>query len=402
MRRKRICIILLAVLMAWETVSMTAGATINSIQSQKAENEKQLNSIQSKISSLESQKSSLSSEVNSLNDELTDTILNIEVLESDLADKEVQIQEAQEDYEEAKATEEEQYESMKLRIQYLYEADQESYIEMLLTSDSVADLMNKVDYAEELQEYDRRLLEEYKAAKQAVIDLQVQLEQEKSELLEMEDQLEEDKANLESMIAKKRSEIADFDSQLSSARAKAQEYQKKIKEQNDQIKKLQEEAKKAAAAANKGSSGTSSSGGSSSSSSSSGSSSSGSSSSGSSSSSSSGGGSGSSIASYALQFVGNPYVWGGTSLTNGADCSGFTMSVLAHFGISVPHSSGAQASGGRAVSDSEKMPGDLVCYYGHVGIYIGNNQIVHASTASTGIKVSNMYYRSIRSIRRYW
>ena len=149
-------------------------------------------------------------------------MLNIEVLESDLADKEVQIQEAQADYEEAKATEEEQYESMKLRIQYLYEAEQESYIEMLLTSDSVAELMNKVDYAEELQEYDRCLLEEYKAAKQAVIDLQNQLEQEKAELLEMEDQLEEDKANLETMIAQKRSEIADFDSQLSSARAKAQ------------------------------------------------------------------------------------------------------------------------------------------------------------------------------------
>ena len=381
MRRKRVCIILLAVLMAWETISMTAGATINSIQSQKAENEKQLNSIQSQISSLESQKSSLSSEVSSLNDELTDTLLNIEVLESDLADKEVQIQEAQADYEEAKATEEEQYESMKLRIQYLYEAEQESYIEMLLTSDSVAELMNKVDYAEELQEYDRRLLEEYKAAKQAVIDLQNQLEQEKAELLEMEDQLEEDKANLETMIAQKRSEIADFDSQLSSARAKAQEYQKKIKEQNDQIKKLQAEATKAAAAANKGS---------------------GSSSGSSSSSSSSGGGSGSSIASYALQFVGNPYVYGGTSLTNGADCSGFTMAVHSHFGISLPRTSGAQAGGGRAVSDSEKMPGDVVCYYGHVGIYIGNNQIVHASTPSSGIKVSNMYYRSIRCIRRYW
>ena len=400
MRRKRVCIILLAVLMAWETISMTAGATINSIQSQKAENEKQLNSIQSQISSLESQRSSLSSEVSSLNVELTDTLLNIEVLESDLADKEVQIQEAQADYEEAKATEEEQYESMKLRIQYLYEAEQESYIEMLLTSDSVAELMNKVDYAEELQEYDRRLLEEYKAAKQAVIDLQNQLEQEKAELLEMEDQLEEDKANLETMIAQKRSEIADFDSQLSSARAKAQEYQKKIKEQNDQIKKLQAEAKKAAAAANKGS-GSSSGGGSSGSSS--GGSSSGSSSSGSSSSSSSsGGGSGSSIASYALQFVGNPYVYGGTSLTNGADCSGFTMAVHSHFGISLPRTSGAQAGGGRAVSDSEKMPGDVVCYYGHVGIYIGNNQIVHASTPSSGIKVSNMYYRSIRCIRRYW
>lgn len=393
MRRKRICLLLLAALLAWEAVSMTAGASINSIQSQKAENERQLNSIQSQISSLESQKSSLSSEVNSLNDELTDTLLNIEVLEGDLADKEVQIAEAQEDYEEAKATEEEQYESMKLRIQYLYEAEQESYIEMLLTSDSVADLMNKVDYAEELQEYDRRLLEEYKAAKQAVIDLQNQLEQEKAELLEMEEQLEEDKAGLESMIAQKQSEIADFDSQLSSARAKAQEYQKKIKEQNAEIKKLQEEAKKV----------TSSQSGSSSGSSSSSSSSSGSSSSSSSSSvSSSGSGTGAAIASYALQFVGNPYVLGGTSLTNGTDCSGFTMSVHANFGISLPRTSGAQAGGGRAVSDSEKLPGDVVCYFGHVGIYIGNNQIVHASTPSSGIKVSNMYYRSIRCIRRYW
>lgn len=399
MRRKRICLLLLAALLAWEAVSMTAGASINSIQSQKAENERQLNSIQSQISSLESQKSSLSSEVNSLNDELTDTLLNIEVLEGDLADKEVQIAEAQEDYEEAKATEEEQYESMKLRIQYLYEAEQESYIEMLLTSDSVADLVNKVDYAEELQEYDRRLLEEYKAAKQAVIDLQNQLEQEKAELLEMEEQLEQDKAYLETVIARKRSEIADFDSQLSSARAKAQEYQKKIKEQNNQIKKLQEEARKAAAS----SKGSSSSESSSASGSSSGSSSLGSSSSsGGSSASVSGGGGGASIASYALQFVGNPYVYGGTSLTNGADCSGFTMAVHSHFGISLPRTSGAQAGGGRAVSDSEKMPGDVVCYYGHVGIYIGNNQIVHASTPSSGIKVSNMYYRSIRCIRRYW
>ena len=78
------------------------------------------------------------------------------------------------------------------------------------------------------------------------------------------------------------------------------------------------------------------------------------------------------------------------------------MAVHSHFGISLPRTSGAQAGGGRAVSDSEKMPGDVVCYYGHVGIYIGNNQIVHASTPSSGIKVSNMYYRSIRCIRRYW
>ena len=101
------------------------------------------------------------------------------MLESDLADKEVQIEEAQAAYEEAKATEERQYEAMKLRIQYLYESGSTSYMELLLTSESIVDLVNKVDYAEEIQEYDNRLLDEYKAAKQAVIELQRQLEEEK-------------------------------------------------------------------------------------------------------------------------------------------------------------------------------------------------------------------------------
>ena len=127
--------------------------------------EKALKDVQSKISILESQRSSLSSEVNSLNDSLTDTLLNIEVLESDLADKEVEIEQAQEDYEAAKATEDKQYASMKTRIQYLYESGETSYVELLLTSEDVGDLINKVDYAEELQESDRRLLDQYKAAK---------------------------------------------------------------------------------------------------------------------------------------------------------------------------------------------------------------------------------------------
>ena len=119
--------------------------------------------------------------------------------------------------------------------------------------------------------------------------------------------------------------------------------------------------------------------------------------SGSSSSTGSGGGS---VASYALQFTGNPYVWGGTSLTNGADCSGFVMSVYAHFGVSLPHSSGAQRGVGRGVSYSEAQPGDIICYSGHVGIYIGGGQIVHASNPSDGIKVSSATYKTILAVRR--
>ncbi|MDO5426226.1 MAG: C40 family peptidase, partial [Eubacteriales bacterium] len=111
-----------------------------------------------------------------------------------------------------------------------------------------------------------------------------------------------------------------------------------------------------------------------------------------------------SIVSYALQFVGNPYVYGGTSLTNGADCSGFVLSVMANFGVSLPRTAADQAACGTSVSSSSIQPGDLVFYsdgteVSHVGLYIGGGQIVHASNPSSGIIVSDMYYQSVYCIR---
>lgn len=107
------------------------------------------------------------------------------------------------------------------------------------------------------------------------------------------------------------------------------------------------------------------------------------------------------VAEYAIQFEGNPYVYGGTSLTNGADCSGFVMSVYANFGVSLPHSSSADRTQGSAVDGLDNaQPGDLICYSGHVALYIGNGKIVHASTKKTGIVIGNADYKRILAIRR--
>ncbi len=415
---KRVVCFLAAFLVGLSPAMQVWATAISDAKQQKKETEAKLSNVQADIDDLEEGIEETEAEIEEIDGQLVVLLMTVDILKGDIADKEVAIAQAEADYEAALAKEQAQHEAMKRRIKFMYEKGDQTYAQLFLQSQSMAELLNKVDYTENLYDYDRKLLLEYQYTKQEVMEAKQTLEEEKAEIEEVEADLEDQSAELQRLLDEKRQTVEDFDAQLSAAKNKAKEYQNEIKEQTAKIKQLEaEEAarKKAEAEAkrkaeeeamrkkleeerkqkdagdggeitvedNSGSSqeekkeetpAPSSSGGSA---------------------------KGREIADYACQFVGNPYVAGGTSLTNGCDCSGFTGAVYSHFGISLPRSSYAQSTAGREVSVSDMQPGDILYYGGHVGIYVGNGMIVHASTSATGIKYSSAYYRTIITVRRF-
>lgn len=392
------------------------------LEKQSKDSQNKLNSANSKIGDYSEAKEDTQEAIDETNTELVGLMADIEMIKEDIAYKEELIDKTQKEYDEAKEQEETLYAAMVQRVKYMYEKGNLSYVQILLTATSYSDALNKVNFVENLYEYDRVKLAEYVAAKEAAQAYGEQLESEKAELETSQYELEQEQEYMEELLAQYKATYADYEVKIAKAKQDAAVYTAQIKSQQSGIASLQkqieakqkevDEAKKAtqeakaaedAAKAEAEGNGTGNtdvaSGDSGQTSGGSGSSGSGS---GSSKSYSSPGSlSGSNVASYACQFVGNPYVAGGTSLTNGADCSGFVQSVYKAFGVSVPRTSWAQGSYGREVSYSDAQPGDVIYYGGHVGIYIGGGQIVHASTQKTGIKYSPATYRSIISVRRF-
>jgi len=454
MRIRQSAVLLLAAVLLWNQPVHSFATSISQAEKEKKEAQKKLEEAKQKANEAQQKIDSAETEVVGLNSELSSLIAEITLLESDIESKNQQIHQVQGEYDAAKTREESQYEAMKKRIKYMYERGDTEYLDILLQVKSMTELLNKSEYIEALYTYDRNKLMEYQETKLEVKQYKAQLENEKAEMEGMQLEYKAQQKELEDTIARKRIEIANFDEELEIAKQEAAVYTATIAKKNEQIRKAQEEARRkaeeaarraaeeqrrkeaaslaAAQAAEKAQAAQT----------------------GSSAggledvpiiaqnpeapgdaqagegpvaniagpgaaaattahqtaaettkaskpkSSSSGSGSGQSVANYAMQFIGNPYVYGGTSLTNGADCSGFVQSVYKHFGVSLPRSSSAQRSAGTGVSYSDAQPGDIICYAGHVGIYIGNGQIVHASSPTTGIKIGNATYRSILSVRR--
>lgn len=388
-------------------VTPVNATTISEIQEEKKKNEAQLNDINKQISGYKGAQADIGAEIEELDAEMVSLLTDINLIEEEIGKKEEEIVQTQADYDAAVATKDEQYEAMKIRIKFMYEKGDTSYLQLFFESASIGDMLNKAEYVEALYEYDRKLLEEYQKTVEEVAALQARLEEEKSELQTSQYELEEEQAYVEEILAKKQKEYENYDVMLAKARQEAAAYTTKIKQETAQIKKLEEEEarrkaeeearKKAEEEARKAAEGNDgdadksdedkNDGGKSPEQETPKPSSSGSS-------------KGQEIANFACKWVGNPYKAGGTSLTNGADCSGFVWAVYNNFGISLPRSSYAQSGVGKAVSYSEAQPGDIIYYGGHVGIYIGNGEIVHASTERTGIRRASATYRSIITIRR--
>lgn len=382
-----------------------ADRTISQVQQERAEQEQErdatqslYNEVQGELGSLQEEQAGIQAEIEELDSSLVEILASVALMEEEILITEGEIEVAQQEYDAAKAQEEAQYQAMKKRIRYLYEKGATNYIEALTHAAGWSDMLNQAGYVEKMYEYDRKMLLKYVALKEEVAWKKSDLESVMSELEAQKDGLEEEQMFLNELLEERKEASADYAAQISRAKQEAAAYKAQIKQQNAAIRKLQEEenaiikaeeerrrreeeARRKAEEAKKNASGSSSSGGSKTVPKPSGS-------------------GGAAIAQYACQFVGNPYVLGGTSLTNGADCSGFIQSVYRQFGYSIPRTSVQQRSAGREVAFSDAQPGDIICYAGHVAIYLGGGRIVHASNKRDGIKYGYATYRTILSVRR--
>ena len=400
-----IVISLTAASVSWlSSEPMVAGATtIGEIQDNINKHQNEIDEINRQIANFEDEQDLIEEQIADLNAEIVNTMASIDVMEEQIGqkeleisdkelqigDKKVQIDETEAEYEASVEREEKQRQSMMDCTRMMYENNDVSYLTSILSGKGLSDILNQMDYVERVYEYSMDRLDAFVETKNQVHDLWDRLEQEKAELEQEKSGLEQDKAGLEAdkeqlsalksdldvKLAKKKKESANYDAEIKKAQQQAAAAKKLLQQDQQRLKQLQtaqNAANMTIATTNytsiiEGASGSDL---------------------------------GKKIAKYACQFVGNPYVLGGTSLTNGADCSGFTYRIYQDFGYSIPRTSYLQRSAGTEVSYDNAQPGDLICYDGHVAMYIGSGMIVHASSAKTGIKVSRAQYRTILSVRR--
>lgn len=373
-------------------------------EKKKSQAEQDLKDKKNEINGLKDQQQITADDIKNKSAKLDEILAAQKKLQTDITSKQAEIEQNQKDLAAAQEKQQEQYDAMKMRIQFMYENSAEDNIwTAIIESNGITDMLNRIEYVSDVYDSDRALMDSYQAAVEQVKEIGTKLDNDMNELTAMQDDYEKQQADVEAAIVALENQKEQYASQIAQAQQQAENYQNIITAQGKIIQ--EQEAAAAAAAAQAAAARANSS---------------------SSSSSYDGGGagkggsiagdyaagggknpgastgvSGSSVVSYAMQFVGNPYVWGGNSLTNGVDCSGFVHEVYAHFGISTPRYSQAFKSVGQAVSFDNIQPGDVVVYPGHVAIYAGGGVIVEAQSTKAGITANrSVQCHTILAIRR--
>ncbi len=373
MKKKLLSLLLIAALTfsCFHTVAYVE-ANKQEAERKKKEAEDKLKALEDEMKKLKSEQAGVLGEMNGVQTEIVELVASIDAVSDEVIHAEQDLERLNAELEEAIESENRQYEAMKLRIKYMYERGDTAFVEAILGATSMADLLNQVEYFEEMYDYDRKLLVTYQETKLRTEQLKSDVEIEIAELNEMKESLEGQKAALQKVLARLQAENGDYATKLQAALAKAEEYKNIISQQAAIIAQIEAEEEdddddddggddpgyRTDVSPND-------------------------------------------VIAYAKQFVGNRYVWGGTDPHTGADCSGYLQYVFAHFGIRLPRTSYEQRTAGKRVSYSNMKPGDIICYSGHVAMYIGNNQIIHARNERAGIGITtNPRYRTIITIRR--
>jgi len=384
-RTKGIIAIGLAFVVMFTTLCSQEGMVLDFLKGESFfASQQELNEVNEQLEALEEEQEAVEAELESKMEELTDLLADKEILEKDMEMTRAAIAQAEIDLEEAKQKEQASYEAMKLRIQYMYEnSTQDSIFSAVFNSNGIADMINRVEYVSQVHKSDRQLLDEYKAKVEEVELLASSLEANMNELLTMQEIYKHQEKEIESAVAVLKRQSRNYESQIASARQKAQQIAEDIRKENEAI------------ASGNTSNTTNNSESSSNSNTNSGYLT------GTSDPSYTTGVSGQDVVNFALKYVGYPYKFGGNSLTNGCDCSGFVKLVFANFGITTPRQSQAFKRVGQAVSFENIKAGDIVVYPGHVAIYIGNGKIVEAQSSRAGITCNrSVTCSTITAIRR--
>lgn len=371
-------------------------------EKKKSQAEQDLKDKKNEINGLKDQQQITADDIKNKSAKLDEILAAQKKLQTDITSKQAEIEQNQKDLAAAQEKQQEQYDAMKKRIQFMYENSAEDNIwTAIIESNGITDMLNRIEYVSDVYDSDRALMDSYQAAVEQVKEIGTKLDNDMNELTAMQDDYEKQQADVEAAIVALENQKEQYASQIAQAQQQAENYQNIITAQGKIIQEQEAAAAAAAAAAaraNSSSSSPSYDGG-------------GAGKGGSIASDYAAGGgknpgastgvSGSSVVSYAMQFVGNPYVWAGNSLTNGVDCSGFVHEVYAHFGISTPRYSQAFKSVGQAVSFDNIQPGDVVVYPGHVAIYAGGGVIVEAQSTKAGITANrSVQCHTILAIRR--